>query len=263
MVRRGRPFHSRLLSRRRRGSLATVARGPILRRGARRRRVLPDSRGQRPSVPRVASALKQAVHGALVQEGSLSQRPRCGVIAGARPAPRAHRGLCRAGRAGHDAASDHVLTPIARSTMGRDRDAETRRRNAGAAAVRASLLAARPSAPCVRDDAADRRGLGREPTPPRLVGDADAARGGRASRECRQILARDGSAGVVERLAWLGRPAPLTALWHTSWEDDPLAGGGYWRAHRISTRLCVTGCAAPPAAWRLPASTPAPAGKGF
>ena len=51
--------------------------------------------------------------------------------------------------------------------------------------------------------------------------------GGRASGECRQILAREGPAGVVERLAWLGRPAPLTAMWHTSWEDDPLAGGGY------------------------------------
>jgi monoamine oxidase len=51
--------------------------------------------------------------------------------------------------------------------------------------------------------------------------------GGRASAECRAIIARDGSAGVVERLGWLGTPSGLQAMWHTSWEDDPLAGGGY------------------------------------
>ena len=32
---------------------------------------------------------------------------------------------------------------------------------------------------------------------------------------------------TARRLRWLGRPAALRALWHTSWEDDPLAGGGY------------------------------------
>jgi monoamine oxidase len=51
--------------------------------------------------------------------------------------------------------------------------------------------------------------------------------GGRASAECREIIADEGPEGLVERLAWLGRPAPLKALWHTSWEDDPLARGGY------------------------------------
>jgi monoamine oxidase len=51
--------------------------------------------------------------------------------------------------------------------------------------------------------------------------------GGRASGECREILAQEGAEGILERLRWLGRPAPLTAMWHTSWEDDPLAGGGY------------------------------------
>lgn len=51
--------------------------------------------------------------------------------------------------------------------------------------------------------------------------------GGRASAECRAIIAGEGPAGLVERLAWLGTPAPLKALWHTSWEDDPLARGGY------------------------------------
>ena len=51
--------------------------------------------------------------------------------------------------------------------------------------------------------------------------------GGRASLECRDILKREGPDGVVQRLRWMGKPAALQALWHTSWEDDPLAGGGY------------------------------------
>ena len=51
--------------------------------------------------------------------------------------------------------------------------------------------------------------------------------GGRASAECREILGREGAEGVTRRLAWLGVSSPLTAMWHTSWEDDPLAGGGY------------------------------------
>ena len=51
--------------------------------------------------------------------------------------------------------------------------------------------------------------------------------GGKASRECRDILAGEGSQGVIDRLRWLGTPSPLTAMWHTSWEDDPLARGGY------------------------------------
>ena len=51
--------------------------------------------------------------------------------------------------------------------------------------------------------------------------------GGRGSLECREILRREGPDGVVERLRWMGKPAPLQAIWHTSWEDDPLSGGGY------------------------------------
>jgi monoamine oxidase len=51
--------------------------------------------------------------------------------------------------------------------------------------------------------------------------------GGRSSSECRRILASEGAEGIVDRLHWLGAPAPVTAMWHTSWEDDPLAGGGY------------------------------------
>lgn len=51
--------------------------------------------------------------------------------------------------------------------------------------------------------------------------------GGGASAECRNILTREGPDGIVSRLRWLGRPAPVLEAWHTSWEDDPLAGGGY------------------------------------
>lgn len=51
--------------------------------------------------------------------------------------------------------------------------------------------------------------------------------GGRASAECRGILEREGADGLVRRLAWLGRPSPLLQLWHTSWEEDPFARGGY------------------------------------
>jgi len=51
--------------------------------------------------------------------------------------------------------------------------------------------------------------------------------GGRGSGECRTLLAKEGPEGIVEHLRWLGRPSPLRALWHTSWEDDPLARGGY------------------------------------
>jgi monoamine oxidase len=51
--------------------------------------------------------------------------------------------------------------------------------------------------------------------------------GGRASAECRRIIADRGPEAVVEQMAWLGPPAPLQAMWHTSWEDDPLARGGY------------------------------------
>ena len=51
--------------------------------------------------------------------------------------------------------------------------------------------------------------------------------GGRASAECRELIAEEGIDGVVERLRWLGAPSSPIAMWHTSWEDDPLAGGGY------------------------------------
>jgi monoamine oxidase len=51
--------------------------------------------------------------------------------------------------------------------------------------------------------------------------------GGRASDELQAILAAEGEAGVVARLSWLGRPAPLLASAAITWEDDPWAGGGY------------------------------------
>ena len=51
--------------------------------------------------------------------------------------------------------------------------------------------------------------------------------GGGASAECRNLIAAEGAAGVTDRLRFLGPPAPVLAMWQTSWEDDPLARGGY------------------------------------
>lgn len=51
--------------------------------------------------------------------------------------------------------------------------------------------------------------------------------GGRASAECRRIIADEGANGLIDRVRFLGKPAPLLAMWQTSWEDDPLARGGY------------------------------------
>ena len=51
--------------------------------------------------------------------------------------------------------------------------------------------------------------------------------GGGASAECRQLIAVEGAEGLVHRLRWLGTPSALQAMWHVSWEDDPLARGGY------------------------------------
>lgn len=51
--------------------------------------------------------------------------------------------------------------------------------------------------------------------------------GGRASREIRTVLDEEGMPGIIDRLRWLGLPAPLLAHHVVSWEDDPLVRGGY------------------------------------
>jgi monoamine oxidase len=51
--------------------------------------------------------------------------------------------------------------------------------------------------------------------------------GGKASAACRNMILHSGPEALVHALRWLGTPAPLVAMWHTSWEDDPLAQGGY------------------------------------
>jgi monoamine oxidase len=51
--------------------------------------------------------------------------------------------------------------------------------------------------------------------------------GGRASRELRHIIASEGESGVVGRLDWLGKPAPLVAAHTVSWEDEKWSRGGY------------------------------------
>lgn len=51
--------------------------------------------------------------------------------------------------------------------------------------------------------------------------------GGRASRELHQIIDQEGEAGVVRRLAWLGRPSTLVTARVVRWESDPWSLGGY------------------------------------
>jgi monoamine oxidase len=51
--------------------------------------------------------------------------------------------------------------------------------------------------------------------------------GGRASSELQAILGSGGVDGAVERLSWLGKPAPVLASRLVTWDSDPWAGGGY------------------------------------
>jgi monoamine oxidase len=51
--------------------------------------------------------------------------------------------------------------------------------------------------------------------------------GGGASAECQRLIQREGADGLIDRLRWMGTPSPLEAMWQVSWEDDPLARGGY------------------------------------
>lgn len=51
--------------------------------------------------------------------------------------------------------------------------------------------------------------------------------GGGASQGLQGILAREGAAGVVRQLEWLGKPAALLASRAIVWDDDPWARGGY------------------------------------
>ena len=51
--------------------------------------------------------------------------------------------------------------------------------------------------------------------------------GGRASQETQDILAREGEAGVVRHIEWLGKPSALVACRTIVWDDDPWVRGGY------------------------------------
>jgi monoamine oxidase len=52
--------------------------------------------------------------------------------------------------------------------------------------------------------------------------------GGSASEETQAVVAKDGPAGLVRALDWLGsRNAPLIASRQVVWESDPFARGGY------------------------------------
>jgi monoamine oxidase len=51
--------------------------------------------------------------------------------------------------------------------------------------------------------------------------------GGRASNALQDILSREGEAGVIRQIEWLGRPGTLLASRAIVWDDDPWARGGY------------------------------------
>ena len=51
--------------------------------------------------------------------------------------------------------------------------------------------------------------------------------GGRASSDVREIMHRDGKAGVLANLTWLGKPADLLGSRVITWENDEWARGGY------------------------------------
>jgi len=51
--------------------------------------------------------------------------------------------------------------------------------------------------------------------------------GGGASRGLQEIVQTQGPAGIVNRLAWLGRPTTLLSARTIVWEDDSWARGGY------------------------------------
>ena len=51
--------------------------------------------------------------------------------------------------------------------------------------------------------------------------------GGRASSALQDVLAREGEAGVLRMIEWMGKPSTLLASRTIVWEDDPWARGGY------------------------------------
>jgi monoamine oxidase len=51
--------------------------------------------------------------------------------------------------------------------------------------------------------------------------------GGRASGALQDILAREGEAGVIRRLEWMGKPSTLLSSRTVVWDDDPWVRGGY------------------------------------
>jgi monoamine oxidase len=51
--------------------------------------------------------------------------------------------------------------------------------------------------------------------------------GGQASGAIQDILAREGEAGVIRRIGWLGKPSTLLASRTIVWDEDPWARGGY------------------------------------
>jgi monoamine oxidase len=51
--------------------------------------------------------------------------------------------------------------------------------------------------------------------------------GGRASAALQDLVRRDGIAGVVKQIGWLGRPSTVVTARAIAWDEDPWVRGGY------------------------------------
>jgi monoamine oxidase len=51
--------------------------------------------------------------------------------------------------------------------------------------------------------------------------------GGHASKALQDLIRRDGIAGVVKQIGWLGRPSTVVTARAIAWDDDPWVRGGY------------------------------------
>ncbi len=55
--------------------------------------------------------------------------------------------------------------------------------------------------------------------------------GGYASKALQELLRRDGIAGIVKQIGWMGRPSRIITARTIAWDDDPWVRGGYAYFH--------------------------------
>jgi monoamine oxidase len=51
--------------------------------------------------------------------------------------------------------------------------------------------------------------------------------GGQASKALQEVVGREGIAGVVKQIGWLGRPSSVLTARTIAWDHDPWVRGGY------------------------------------